>query len=69
MNLPKSILVGNGGNNKKKYYLWDVYFTWEEAITMAKRLKGQRKEKIKHYILKTDKGKCGLYFDKKMRIQ
>jgi hypothetical protein len=70
------IKIKDGTNGEKKYYIWDTFDTYEEAIRVAKNIKEERKMefKVKWFILKGEEGtllmvpKVALYLNKKLRI-
>lgn len=65
--MPKYIWIKN-----KRYYYYDNYGTWEEAIKIAKWQK--KKNKCRYFILKYEHGylfpeiRYRLYLDKVFRI-
>lgn len=56
----------------KKYYLWDTYNTWQEALKIAKYYR--KKNKSRYFIIRKNTGRIityyqyELYMDKVMKI-
>lgn len=54
MTAPRTIYIKNGTRNRRPYYLYEIYSTYEEARKIAKHQK--KRNKSRYFIMKHQAG-------------